>query len=115
MKLKYLQENELFELVGDSRKFKASTFDVLVVDVVAAGRLELRSPSFQSNFKTFLRVFGSIPSTLQSFSNFSLNSTKELTIMEQRTLAQLLHVVLFVVVLLELRLLDCHMLVLGCI
>ena len=34
--------------------------------------------------------------------------------MEQRTLAQLLRVVL-VVVLLELRLLDCHMLVLGCI
>ena len=35
--------------------------------------------------------------------------------MEQRTLAQLLRVVLVVVVLLELRLLDCRMLVLGCI
>ena len=35
--------------------------------------------------------------------------------MEQRTLAQLLRVVLVIVVLLELRLLDCHMLVLGCI
>ena len=39
----------------------------------------------------------------------------DITIMEQRTLAQLLRVVLVVVVLLELRLLDCHMLVLGCI
>ena len=115
MKLKYLQENQLFELVGGSRKSKASLFVVFVVVVVAAARLELRCPIFQSNFKTFLRVFGSIPSYLQSFSNFSLNSSKELTIMEQRTLAQLLHVVLVVVVLLELRLLDCHMLVLGCI
>ena len=37
--------------------------------------------------------------------------------MEQCTLAQLLRVVVVVVVvvLLELRLLDCHMLVLGCI
>ena len=35
--------------------------------------------------------------------------------MEQRTVAQLLHVVLFVVILHELRLLGCHMLVLGCI
>ena len=35
--------------------------------------------------------------------------------MEQRTLAQLLRAVLFTVVLLELRLVDCHMLVLGCI
>ena len=35
--------------------------------------------------------------------------------MEQRTLAQLLRVVLVVVVLLEPVLLDCHMLVLGCI
>ena len=34
--------------------------------------------------------------------------------MEQRTLAKLLCVVLVVVGLLELRLLDCHMLVLGC-
>ena len=33
--------------------------------------------------------------------------------MEQRTLAQPLRVVLVVVVLLELRLLDCHMLGLG--
>ena len=35
--------------------------------------------------------------------------------MEQRTLAQLLRVVLVILVLLELCLLDCHMLVPGCI
>ena len=56
-----------------------------------------------------------IPSILQSFSNCSLNLSKELTIKERRTLAQPLRVVLSVVVVLELRLLDCHMLVLGCI
>ena len=60
-------------------------------------------------------LFGSIPSILQSLSNFSLNSSKELTIKEQRMLAELLRVVLDVVNLLELRLLDCHMLVLGCV
>ena len=53
MKLKCLQENQLFELVGDSRKSKASLFLVFVVVVVAAARLELRFPIFQSNFKTF--------------------------------------------------------------
>ena len=114
MKLKYLQENQLFELVGGSRKSKASLFVVFVVVVVAAARLELRSP----RFKVISRVFGGIwkdTFNLQSFSNCSFNSSKELTIMEQRTLAQLLRVVLVVVVLLELRLLDCHMLVLGCI
>ena len=55
MKLKYLQENQIFELVEGSRKSKASTFDVLVVVVLAAARFELRSPSFQSNFKGFWR------------------------------------------------------------
>ena len=55
MELKYLQENQLFELVGDSRKSKASLFLVLVVVVVAAARLELRFPIFQSNFKGFCR------------------------------------------------------------
>ena len=53
MKLKYLQENQLFELVGDSRKSKASLFLVFVVVVVAEGCLELRFPIFQNNFKTF--------------------------------------------------------------
>ena len=115
MKLKYLQENQLFELVGGSRKSKVSLFVVFVVVVVAAARLELRSPRFKVISRVFFEVFGRIPSILQSFSNFSLNSSKGLTIMEQRTLAQLLRVVLVVVVLLELRLLDCHMLVLGCI
>ena len=51
----------------------------------------------------------------QRCSNFSLNSSKGLTIQEQRTLAQVLRVVLVVVVLLVLRLLDCHMLGLRCI
>ena len=46
---------------------------------------------------------GSIPSKLQSFLNFLLNSSKELTLLEQRTLAQLLLVVLVVVDLLELQ------------
>ena len=56
MKLKYHQENQLFELVGGSSKSKASTFVVLVVVVVvAAACLELRSPNFQSNFKGFWR------------------------------------------------------------
>ena len=115
MKLKYLQENQLFKLVGGSWKSKASTFEVLVVVVVATARLELRSPSFQSNFKTFFERNWKYTFNLQSFSNVSLNSSKELTIMEQRTLAQLLRVVLVVLVLLKLRLLDCHMLVFGCI
>ena len=53
MKLKYLQENQLFELVGDSRKSKASLFLVFVIVVVAAALLELRFPIFQSNFKIF--------------------------------------------------------------
>ena len=53
MNLKNLQENQTFELVGGSRKFKALIFVVLVVVVVAAVRLELRSRSFQSNFKPF--------------------------------------------------------------
>ena len=83
MKLKYLQENQLFELVGGSRKSKASLFVVFVVVVVAAARLELRSPRFKVISRVFLEVFGRIPSILQSFSNFSLNSSKELTIMEQ--------------------------------
>ena len=88
MKLKYLQENQLFKLVGGSRKSKASLFVVFVVVVVAAARLELRSPRFKVISRVFLEVFGRIPSILQSFSNFPLNSSKELTIMEQRTLAQ---------------------------
>ena len=54
MKLKYLQENQLFELVGGSRKSKASLFVVFVVVVVAAAHLELRSPTF----KVISRVFG---------------------------------------------------------
>ena len=53
MKGKYLQENDTLELVGGSSKSKASTFDVLVVVVVAAACFELRSPRFQSNFKGF--------------------------------------------------------------
>ena len=56
MKLKYLQQNQLFELVGDSRKSKASLFLVFVVVVVAAARLELHSP----RFKVISRVFGGI-------------------------------------------------------
>ena len=60
-------------------------------------------------------LLGSIPSILQSLSNFSINASKELTIKEQRMLAQLLRVLRDVVNLLELRLLDCHMLVLGCV
>ena len=56
MKLQYLQENQLFELVGGSRKSKASFFVVFVVVVVAAARLELRSP----RFKVISRVYGGI-------------------------------------------------------
>ena len=58
-----------------------------------------------------------MPSILEGFCNFSLDSSKELTIKEQRTLAQLLRIVrgVLVMVSLELRLLDCHMLVLGCV
>ena len=55
MKVKYLQENHTFELLAGSSKSKASTFDVLAVVVAAAARFELRFPSFQSNFKGFLR------------------------------------------------------------
>ena len=115
MILKYLQEHQRLELVEGSRRSKRSPFEVLVVIVVAAVRLELRYPNFQSDFKPFFEGNRSIPSTFQSFFNFSLHSSKELTIKEQRTLAQLLRVVLVIVVLLEPRLLDCHMLVLGCI
>ena len=46
-------------------------------------------------------MVGSIPSQLQRFLNFLSNSSKELTLLEQRTLAQLLLVVLVVVDLLE--------------
>ena len=53
MKLKYLQGNQLFELVGGSRKSKASLFLVFVGVVVAAARLELRFP----RFKVISRVF----------------------------------------------------------
>ena len=56
MKLKCLQENQLFELVWGSKKSKASLFVVFVVVVVAAARLELRSP----RFKVISRVFGGI-------------------------------------------------------
>ena len=44
-----------------------------------------------------------MPSRLQSFLNLLINSSKELTLLEQRTLAQLLLVVLVVVDLLELQ------------
>ena len=44
-----------------------------------------------------------MPSRLESFLNFSINSCKELTLLEQRTLAQLLLVVLLFVDLLELQ------------
>ena len=51
----------------------------------------------------------------QGFFNLSLNSSKELNIKKQCTLAQLRRLVLVIVDLLKLRVLDCHMLVLGCI
>ena len=59
-------------------------------------------------FSMFWNIGGSIPSSSQSFFNFSINSSKELTLLEQRTLAQLLRVVLVVVNVLELGLLDCY-------
>ena len=46
-------------------------------------------------------VDGSIASRLRIFFNCSITLTKELTLLEQRTLAQLLLVLLVVVVLLE--------------
>ena len=63
MILKYLQENRLFELVGGSSKSKVSPSEDRVVVVVAAVRLELRYPSFQSNFKPFSRHGGFPPET----------------------------------------------------
>ena len=57
---------------------------------------------FRIDLKLLFEVQGSIPSRLESFLNFSINSAKELTLLEQRTLAQLLLVVLVVVALLEL-------------
>ena len=53
-------------------------------------------------FSMFWNIGGSIASRLQSFLNVLINSSKELTLLEQRTLAQLLPVVLVVVDLLEL-------------
>ena len=115
MKLKYLQKNYTFELVRGPCKSKASSFILVVVVVVASARLSCGLPFF----KVVSRIFGGIWkytfNSSKSCSNVSLNSSKKLTIKEQRTLAQLLRVVLVVVVVLELRLLDCHMLVLGCI
>ena len=61
----------------------------------------------------FWDIGRSIPSRLERFLNFLINSSKELTLLEQRTLAQLLLVVLIVVDLLELQLLDCIVLVLS--
>ena len=53
-------------------------------------------------FSMFWNIGRSIPSRLQSFLNFLINSSNELTLLEQRTLAQMLLVVLVVVDLLEL-------------
>ena len=60
---------------------------------------------FQSSnlFEGSLTIGRSIPRKFKSFPNFLINSSKELTLLEQRTLAQLLSVVLVVVVLLELQ------------
>ena len=58
---------------------------------------------FQIDLKLLFEVQGSIPSRLERFLNFSINSSKELILLEQRTLAQLLLVVLLVVDLLELQ------------
>ena len=63
MKLQYLQENQLFKLVGGSRKSKASLFVVFVVVVVAAARLELRSP----RFKVISRIWRYLEGYLQFF------------------------------------------------
>ena len=53
-----------------------------------------------------------MPLRFQSFVSFSGHSSKELTLLELRLLAQLLRVVPGLVISLELRLLVCHMLVL---
>ena len=53
-------------------------------------------------FSMFWNIGRSIPSRLESFLNFLINSSKELTVLVQRTLAQLLRVVFVVVDLLEL-------------
>ena len=53
-------------------------------------------------FSMFWNIGRSIPSRLESFLNFLINSSKELNLLEQRTLAQLLRAVLVVVDLLEL-------------
>ena len=73
--------------------------------VVVFALRSLHATLLQSSnlFEGSLTIGGSIPSRLQSFLNFSINSSKELTLLEQRTLAQLLLVVLVVVDLLELQ------------
>ena len=57
---------------------------------------------FRIDLKLLFEVQGSIPSRLESFLIFLINSSKELTLLEQRTLAHLLLVVLVFVDLLEL-------------
>ena len=55
MILAYPEKNYTFEPVEGSSKSKASCSEVLIVVVVAAARLHLRFPRFQSNFKPILR------------------------------------------------------------
>ena len=67
--------------------------------------MSLHATLLQSSnlFEGSLTRGGSIPSRLQIFLNVLINSSKELTLLEQRTLAQLLLVVLVVIDLLELQ------------
>ena len=53
-------------------------------------------------FEASMEVHGRIPSSLHSFLNISINSSEELTLLEQRSLSPLLRVALLVVFLPEL-------------
>ena len=53
MKRDFFQESHTFKLRESSKEGKVSSLAVFVVVFVAAARLKLRFPSFQTNFKPF--------------------------------------------------------------
>ena len=100
-----LMKKTLWAPFGTLLKSPASSY-------LREGRFNLRSSSSRILFEGSLTIERSIPSRLVGFPNGLRNSSEERTLVEQRTLAQLLSVVLVVGNLLELLLLDCIVLVL---
>ena len=106
--LKLLVELKSFKIFTKLIEIKA--LGVLWQSAAASGvaHRRLSAPGaalfeFGIYLKLVFEVQGSIPSRLEGFLNFSIKSSKELTLREQRTLAQLLLIVLVVVDLLELQ------------